>query len=160
MKRDFLESLDLGDGAKMPKAVMDAIMAENGKDINAAKAELEQVKKDLTKAQTDLAAAKNGDPEELQKARDEAANYKNELDAMKLAESLREMRGKVAKAKNIPAELLTGGTEEACTAQADQILAFAKVPAAPNLPNPGEPSGSTPKPDTAKQFADWAQNLI
>ena len=113
-----------------------------------------------TKAQADLAAAKSGDPEELQKAKDEAAQYKNELDAMKLAESLREMRGKVAKAKNIPAELLTGDTEEACTAQADQILAFAKVPAAPTLPNPGEPTGAAAKPDTAQQFAEWAKDLI
>ena len=141
------------------KEQIDALMAINGEDINKAKGELEQVKKDLTKAQADLAAAKNGDPEELQKAKDEAAQYKNELDGMKLAESLRQMREKVSKAKNIPVDLLTGDTEEVCNAQADQILAFAKVPAAPNLPNPGEPGG-TPKPNTAQQFAEWSQNLI
>lgn len=159
MKRDFLEGLDLGEGVKMPKAAIDAIMAENGKDINAAKSEAEQMKKDLEKAKADLAAAKNGDPEELQKARDEAAQFKNELDAMKLAEGLRQMREKVSKAKNIPVDLLTGDTEESCNAQADQILAFAKVPAAPNLPNPGEPGGA-PKTNTAQQFADWSQTLI
>lgn len=141
------------------KEQIDALMAINGEDINKAKGELEQVKKDLTKAQADLAAAKNGDPEELQKAKDEAAQYKNELDGMKLAESLRQMREKVSKAKNIPVDLLTGDTEEVCNAQADQILAFAKVPAAPNLPNPGEPGG-TPKPNTAQQFAEWSQTLI
>ena len=159
MKRDFLKGLDLGEGAKLTDAAIDAIMAENGKDIQAAKADTEQMKKDLEKAKADLAAAKNGDPEELQKARDEAAQYKNELDGMKLAESLRQMREKVSKAKNIPVDLLTGDTEEVCNAQADQILAFAKVPAAPNLPNPGEPGG-TPKPNTAQQFAEWSQNLI
>lgn len=35
MKRDFLENLDLGNGAKLPKAAIDAIMAENGKDVEA-----------------------------------------------------------------------------------------------------------------------------
>ena len=159
MKREFLKGLDLGDGAKLTDAAIDAIMAENGKDINAAKSEVEQMKKDLKKAEADLAAAKNGDPEELQKAKDEAAQFKNELDAMKLAEGLRQMREKVSKAKNIPVNLLTGDTEEVCNAQADQILAFAKVPAAQNLPNPGEPGG-TPKPNTAQQFADWSQNLL
>ena len=159
MKREFLKGLDLGEGAKLPDAAIDAIMAENGKDINAAKAEVKQMEKDLEKAKADLAAAKNGDPEELQKAKDEAAQYKNELDGMKLAESLRVMREKVSKAKNIPVYLLTGDTEELCNAQADQILAFAKVPAAPNLPNPGEPGGAA-KPNTAQQFADWSKTLI
>lgn len=159
MKREFLKGLDLGEGAKLPDAAIDAIMAENGKDINAAKAEVKQMEKDLEKAKADLAAAKNGDPEELQKAKDEAAQYKNELDGMKLAESLRVMREKVSKAKNIPVDLLTGDTEELCNAQADQILAFAKVPAAPNLPNPGEPGGAA-KPNTAQQFADWSKTLI
>ena len=159
MKREFLKGLDLGDGVKLTDAAINAIMAENGKDIEAAKSEVEQMKKDLKKAEADLAAAKNGDPEELQKAKDEAAQFKNELDAMKLAEGLRQMREKVSKAKNIPVDLLTGDTEEVCNAQADQILAFAKVPAAPSLPNPGEPGG-TPKPNTAQQFAEWSQNLI
>ena len=159
MKREFLKGLDLGEGAKLSDAAIDAIMAENGKDINAAKAEVKQMEKDLEKAKADLAAAKNGDPEELQKAKDEAAQYKNELDGMKLAESLRVMREKVSKAKNIPVDLLTGDTEELCNAQADQILAFAKVPAAPNLPNPGEPGGAA-KPNTAQQFADWSKTLI
>ena len=158
MKREFLEGLDLGEGAKLPKAAIDAIMSENGKDINAAKAEASDLRKALTKAEADLAAAKDGDPEKLKEAQDQAAQYKAELDSMKLAEGLREMRGKVAKAKNIPAELLTGDTEEACTAQADKILAFVKVPAAPGLPNPGEPGGGNPsKPNTAKQFAEWAK---
>lgn len=142
------------------KEQIDALMAVNGEDINKAKGDTAQLQKDLDKARADLAAAKSGDPEELQKAKEEAAQYKNELDGMKLAESLRVMRDKVAKAKNIPADLLTGDTEDACTAQADAILAFAKVPAAPNLPNPGEPTGAAAKPDTAQQFAEWSKNLI
>ena len=30
MKREFLESLDLGESVKLPKSAIDAIMAENG----------------------------------------------------------------------------------------------------------------------------------
>ena len=37
MKREFLQSLTVGE-ASLPKEVIDAIMAENGKDIQAAKA--------------------------------------------------------------------------------------------------------------------------
>lgn len=35
MKREFLEGLDLGEGVKLSKAAIDAIMAENGRDIEA-----------------------------------------------------------------------------------------------------------------------------
>lgn len=35
MKREFLEGLDLGEGKKLPKSAIDAIMAENGRDIEA-----------------------------------------------------------------------------------------------------------------------------
>lgn len=137
------------------KEQIDKLMGINGEDINKAKGELEQAKKDLTKAQADLAAAKSGDPEELQKAKDEAAQYKNELDGMKLAESLRVMRAKVAKDKGLDPELLTGDTEDACTQQADKILAFANSKSGYTpLPNPGEPSGSSGK-TTAQQFAEW-----
>lgn len=38
MKREFLENLDLGNGVKLSKEAIDAIMAENGKDIEAEKA--------------------------------------------------------------------------------------------------------------------------
>ena len=68
MERAFLEELDLGDGAKLPKAAIDAIMAQNGKDINAAKGDLASVQKALKEAQN---AAARGDPAAL-----EAANTK------------------------------------------------------------------------------------
>ena len=36
MKREFLQSIQVGE-AKLPKEVIDAIMAENGRDIQAAR---------------------------------------------------------------------------------------------------------------------------
>ncbi len=38
MKREFLEGLDLGEGAKLSKEAVDAIMAEHGKGVEAQKA--------------------------------------------------------------------------------------------------------------------------
>ena len=70
------------------------------------------------------------------------------------------MREKVSTDKKIPASLLTGETEEACSAQADAILAFAKTaPGYPHLPDGGEPGGA-PKPATRDKFADWAKENL
>ena len=68
---------------------------------------------------------------ELQKAQEERDAFKAELEGMKKANSVRELREKVAKEKNIPANLLTGETEEDCAAQADAILSFAMPNAYP-----------------------------
>ncbi len=56
MKTEFLQNLKVGD-QPLPKEVIDAIMAENGRDIEAAKkpyADYDTVKKQLKDAQTTL----------------------------------------------------------------------------------------------------------
>lgn len=72
MKREFLENLDLGEGVKLPKAAIDAIMAENGKDINEAKAPIAGLttERDTYKTQLDEANKKlvGYDPEWKTKA--------------------------------------------------------------------------------------------
>lgn len=40
MRRDFLETLDLGDGARLPKEAVEAIMAEHGKVKQALEAQI------------------------------------------------------------------------------------------------------------------------
>ena len=53
MKRDFLQNLRVGD-QPLPKEVIDAIMEENGRDIEAAKkpfADYETIKDQLAQAQ-------------------------------------------------------------------------------------------------------------
>lgn len=53
MKREFLQSLQVG-GNPLPKEVVDAIMAENGRDIEAVKsryADYEELKKQLAQAE-------------------------------------------------------------------------------------------------------------
>ena len=96
---------------------------------------------------------------ELQKAQEERDAFKAELEGMKKANSIRELREKVAKEKNIPANLLTGETEEDCTAQADAILSFAMPNAYPVVKDSGEVR-KTMKKDTASQFADWFNEQI
>lgn len=50
MERKFLEGLELEGGVKLSKEIIDKIMDENGKDINKAKGDLEDVQGELKKA--------------------------------------------------------------------------------------------------------------
>lgn len=146
------------------KDQIDKIMGINGEDINKAKGDLDAVKGQLTEAQTALEAARKsggGAADKLKEAQDQAAAYKAELDSLKLANGLREMREKVAAEKKLPVHLLTADTEEGCNAQAEQILAFTKSQKQtgyPSVPDGGSPgSGST---SSRQQFADWAKDFI
>jgi len=57
MKREFLEGLDIGNGVKLAKETVDAIMAENGKDIEKHKTDAETQKKAAEQAQDQLKEA-------------------------------------------------------------------------------------------------------
>ena len=68
MKREFLENLKIGD-QPLSKAAIDAIMAENGRDIEAAKkpyADYESIKQQLTTATEGLKAFEGVDVKDLQ----------------------------------------------------------------------------------------------
>lgn len=133
-----------------PKETIDKIMSLNGADINAAKAETDALRQQL-------AAAPNSD--ELQQAHAQISQLQTELDGMKSAETVRLTREKVAGDKKIPANLLTGTTEEECTQQADAILAFAKPGAYPNVKDGGEPGHASSR-KTRDSFADWAKDNL
>ena len=120
-------------------------------------------------------AAQEAGKTELQKANEKAAKLQEQLDSMtdgfapltpallpygvKKALTAAASAGewtagdKVAAATGVPAELLSGDTEESCTAQAQAILKFAQ-PGYPSIRDGGEvrnkPTGST-----RQQFADW-----
>lgn len=93
---------------------------------------------------------------EIQKVTEEAERLKAELESVRKAESVREIRSKVAKETGIPENLLTGSTEEECTEQAEAIKAFAK-PTYPNVRDAGETS-NTSGVSTAQKFAEWFNN--
>lgn len=68
MKREFLENLKIGD-APLSKEAIDAIMAENGRDIEAAKkpyADYDSIKQQLTTATEGLKAFESVDIKDLQ----------------------------------------------------------------------------------------------
>lgn len=95
---------------------------------------------------------------ELQKATDKAEELQRQLDDIKKADSIRVMRASVAKDSGVPAELLTGQTEEECKAQAKSILDFAKPNAYPIVKDGGE-ARFTGKRTTRDQFAEWFNNI-
>ena len=145
------------------KEQIDKLMGINGTDINSAKGELATLQTQLTAAQGEIQKLKDGaagKPDELKEAKDAIAALTNELNGMKHADAVRQVREKVSGEKKVPANLLTGETEEACTAQADAILAFAKTGISyPAVPDGGEAGngGSVP---TRQQFATWAENFL
>lgn len=135
-----------------PKETIDKLMDLNGADVNAVKAEVENLKAQLAEAQ------KNKAGEELQQAQQQITQLQTELDGMKAAETIRLTREKVAGAKKVPAHLLTGETEEACEKQADQILAYVQSSKAyPTLPDGGEVP-RTPSATPRQKFEEWLKN--
>lgn len=94
----------------------------------------------------------------IQKATEKAEKLQAEINAMKKAEEVRGIRAKVAQETGVPEHLLSGETEDACTAQAEAIKAFAK-PTYPAVKDGGEPNVA-PGASTAQQFASWFNNNL
>lgn len=95
---------------------------------------------------------------ELEKANDRAKALQAELDGIRKANEVKEMREQVAKEIGIPANLLTGNSEEECKEQAEAIKAFANPSGYPSVRDGGEPQTMTKK--TARdEFAAWANTI-
>lgn len=143
------------------KEAIDKLMAINGADVNSAKGNLGTVTAQLETAKNELAqlkAAPGGQSDELKQATDAIAALRAELDTMKTADAARAMREKVSAEKKVPAALLTGDTEEACSAQADAILSFARsAPGYPAVRDAGETAPGAAA-STRDRFAEWAKD--
>ena len=96
---------------------------------------------------------------ELQKVTERADALQKELDGMKKANSIREIRESVSKETGVPADLLYGETKEDCEAQAKSILEFTKPNAYPSIKDGGEVR-NIKTGDTRDQFADWLNQSI
>lgn len=131
------------------KELDDILQARLGKE-RARYADYEDLKAKAAKLDELEAANKT----ELQKATEKAESYKKELEALKKSAEVNAIRAKVATEKNIPVNLLTADTEEACIAQAEGILNFAKPGAYPVVRDGGEPR-VTPNASPQAQFIDW-----
>lgn len=139
---------------------IDKLMDLNGQDINKAKGELDTIRGQLSAAQDEIGKIKSSaKPDALEEATARANQLQAELDSMKRAEELRTMRAKVSSEHNVPAELLTGETEEACAEQAKAILAFAKPSGYPIVRDGGE-NHSLPTSQTRDKFAAWAKENL
>ena len=144
------------------KEQIDKILGINGNDVNGAKSELDGLKDQLTAAQSELKKLKDGaagQPDKLKETQDALAALQAELASMKHAESVRLVREKVSGEKKVPANLLTGETEETCAAQADAILTFAKASGYPNVHDAGEAGGGGTV-QTRNKFAEWAKENL
>ena len=98
--------------------------------------------------------AEEANKSELQKAVERANNLEAELNGLKKSEEIRQTREKIATETGIPANLLTGDTEESCKAQAEAIKAFAT----PNYPKVKD-SGEVPKTVSGNAKADFAEYM-
>lgn len=159
MKRTDITALFPNATDEQIKTLMDI----NGADINSAKAGVDDIRKQLDSANAEIEAAKKAaltavSADELKKANDRAAALEKDLTELQAKNQIRDIRDNVAKAKGLPADLLTGDTEDACNAQADAILAFAKPTGYPQVRDAGEtaPAGTS----TRDQFARWAETQI
>lgn len=97
---------------------------------------------------------------ELQKANEKASAFEKELTALKKENEIRAIRAEVAKNTNIPADLLTADTKEACEEQAKQIAAFASSRNGYPALNDGGEVHATAKMTTGKAFADWLGQTV
>lgn len=96
---------------------------------------------------------------EIEKAKAKAEKLQSELEAIKKTNEVREVRQKVSDETKVPANLLTGDTEEACREQAKAILEFAKPSGYPSVKDGGEVQNLNAG-STRDKFADWmAQQL-
>lgn len=83
-----------------------------------------------------------------------------ELDALKKANEVRDIREKVAREHNIPADLLHGDNEEDCNAEADKIVEFARPKGYPVVKDGGEVKAPTVKETTQELFATFADSML
>lgn len=97
---------------------------------------------------------------ELQKAQEKTQQLQAELNKLKKDAEISVMRQKVATEKGVPADLLTGETEEACNEQAEKLLAFAGNNAAYPVVKDGGEVHVNEKLSTADQFKQWAQQTL
>ena len=104
-------------------------------------------------------AAEEAQKSELQKATERATALETELNTLKRAAEIRDIRDQVAKETGVPATLLTADTEEACKEQAEAIKAFAQPSSGyPVINDAGEVTkkmNGTPQ----NSFSEWFKSV-
>ena len=138
---------------------INSLLSINAAEVNNEKSRISTLESDLNTARADISRLREGPTaEKLQAEIDRANGIQAELNALKQAETVRGIREKVSGEKNIPINLLTGETEEACAAQADAILAFAKPTGYPVVKDGGEPDANG-KPISNSSWLDLSTKI-
>lgn len=135
---------------------VDAIVGDRLKRDRAKYADYEALKEKAEKYDAQVESEKT----ELERANERANSLQAELDNLKNAETLRQMREQISKETGVPATLLTGETEEDCKNQAAAILDYAKPQSYPNIRDGGELPTTPGKKSTRDQFAEWTEQFF
>lgn len=116
---------------------------------------------DQIKADTEALKGKLAESEQKLQSETERANGLNaELEGIKKANEIRDIREKVARENGIPADLLHGETVDDCKAEAERLVEFARPKGYPNVKDGGEPVAPTVKKSTREIFAEFVGNEL
>jgi hypothetical protein len=158
------DNQNIQEGAQTPdtktftQAELDAVVKDRLKREREKYSDYEDLKAKAAK----FDEAEEANKTELQKVTERAKALEDELNGLKEAEKLRTMRAEVAKETGIPANLLTGSTEDECKAQAEAIKAFAQPQGYPKVRDSSGLSVQTSSvangATTKAQFKDWFES--
>ena len=152
------ESMATNDNAEVKtftQEEVNSIVKERLNRENAKYSDYETLKEKAAK----LDELEEANKTELQKANEQVSALKDELDSLKQANAIRDIRENVANETNVPINLLTGDTEETCTEQAKAILEYTKQNGYPAVKDGGEVRNIS-KHSTREQFAEWANQAF
>lgn len=134
------------------QAELNAIVTDRLKRAEAKYSDYEDLKTKASKF--DELEEKN--KSELEKATEKAASLEAELNAMKKANEIRDIRTKVSLETGVPLNLLTADTEDGCKEQAESIKAFATPQSYPQVRDGGEVL-NIKKRSARDDFSAWAE---
>lgn len=156
--QNIQEGAQTTDTKTFTQAELDAVVKDRLKREREKYSDYEDLKAKAAK----FDEAEEANKTELQKVTERAKALEDELNGLKEAEKLRAMRAEVAKETGIPANLLTGSTEDECKAQAEAIKAFAQPQGYPKVRDSSGLSVQTSSvangATTKAQFKDWFES--
>ena len=138
------------------QAELDAIVTERLKRDRQKYADYDALKQKAEKFDQMEEANKS----ELQRALEKSEALQTELDSIKAANTIRDIREAVAKETGVPANLLTATTEETCKEQAKAILEFSTPKGYPAIRDGGEIPTKVGKKTTDDLFAEWSEQFF
>lgn len=135
---------------------LDAVVKDRLKREREKYADYEDIKAKATKFDELEQANKS----ELEKANEQVNALKAELEGIRKANELRDLRNRIANENNVPVELLTGTTEEECTTQVGKIREMLTANGVPTSVSDGGEVSHSGKVSNGTLFANWAKDKL